>query len=455
MYSKAVVKGAPSMQSPYARNSALSYQPTDPLRSHRSIADGTTGPIAFGPFIVDLGFARVFRDGQEIPLRPQVFRVLQFLIQNSGRLVDFDEILAEAWGGARVSKHTVAVTLRELKDMLGEYGSWITIRPGYGYSLEIPESEHLMRVGQHFRSQFSRSGLDSALRCFEQVTEIEGANVRAWESLAGLHMEIGFLSVRPPREVNKSFLHAYHRVGVLKGGVTAGLQLDRAVSLYRFEWKLTEAESELRRILQQNPKLIRAQVHLAVVFYLMGRAEEALEELGKVERADPLLPALAYVKPRLLLYCREADAAAACASQAVALHPNSPLTHITYADVLDLTGDPAALAEYHVASTIAPDIPWIKAVEARCLARQGRSGEAMEMLSQLQVKRQHEYVDAYPLAFLLEALGERDDAFHELERAYTERSPMMFWLDRDTKSDALRNDPRFAVLRDRVASAVA
>jgi len=442
------------MQSPYANNSTLPYQqPAAEPRTNRAALAGMMGPIAFGPFMVDLGFARVFRDGQEIPLRPQVFRVLQFLIQNSGRLVDFDEMLVEAWAGARVSKHTVAVTLRELKDVLGEYGSWITLRPGYGYSLEIPESEHLMRVGQHFRSQYTRSGLDSALRCFEQVTEIEGGNARAWESLAGLHIEIGFLSVRPPRDVHKSFLHAYHRVVTLKG-LTPGLRLDRAVSLYRFEWKLAEAEAELLRLLQDHPKLTRVRVHLAMVYYLMGRTDDAFEELGKAERADPLLPALAFVKPRLLLYCREADAAAASAKQAVALHPNSPLTHLAYAEALDFGGEAAALAEYHVASTIAPDIPWIKAHEARCLARQGRTGEALEILSQLQRKRQDEYVDAYPLAFLLEALGKRDDAFQQLERAYAERSPMLFWLDRDTKSDTLRDDPRFAVLRDRVSSAV-
>jgi DNA-binding winged helix-turn-helix (wHTH) protein/Flp pilus assembly protein TadD len=441
------------MQYSYAKNATPPYQPTAEPRTNRAAVAGLMGPISFGPFVVDLMRARVFRDGQEIPLRPQVFRVLQFLIQNSGRLVDFDEMLAEAWAGAKVSKHTVAVTLRELKDVLGEYGSWITIRPGYGYSLEIPESEHLMRVGQHFRSQYTRSGLDSALRCFEQVTEIEGANVRAWESLAGLHIEIGFLSVRPPREVNKAFQQAYQRVVALKG-LTPGLQLDRAVSLYRFEWKFAEAEAELLRVLQDHPKLTRVYVHLAMVYYLMGRTDDAFEELGNAEKADPLLPALAFVKPRLLLYCREANAAAACAKQAVALHPNSPLTHLTYAHVLDFGGDPAALAEYHIASTIAPDIPWIKADEARSLATQGRSGEALEILSQLQGKRQEEYVDAYPLAFLLEALGRRDEAFQELERAYAERSPMMFWLDRDTRSDTLRDDPRFAPLRDRVSSAV-
>lgn len=401
--------------------------------------------------MVDLGFARVFRDGQEIPLRPQVFRVLRFLIQNPGRLVDFDEMLAEAWSGARVSKHTVAVTLRELKSVLGDYGSWITIRPGYGYSLEIPESEHLIRVGQHFRSQSTRSGLDSALRCFEQVTELEGANPRAWEALAGLYIEIGFHSVRPARDVHKSFLQAYHRAVTLQG-LTPGLQLYHALSLYLFERNLPEAESELLRVRQTNPRLASVNIHLAMVYYMLGRTEEALEELREAEKADALLPTLAFSKPRLLLYCREVDAAAACAEQAVILHPNSPYTHLALADVLDFGGEAAALTQYRIAATIAADIPWIHAAEARCLAKHGRSAEALEILSHLRRNRNSEFVDAYHLAFLLEALGKRDEAFQELERAYVEKSPMMVWLDVDTKSDTLRSDPRFAELRNRVCA---
>ena len=92
-----------------------------PCEGGEALAD----PVRIGKYLV---VERLDGGGQA-----QVFRVLQFLIQNSGRLVDFDEMLVEAWGGAKVSKHTVAVTLRELKDVLGEYGSWITIRPGYGY----------------------------------------------------------------------------------------------------------------------------------------------------------------------------------------------------------------------------------------------------------------------------------------------------------------------------------
>jgi DNA-binding winged helix-turn-helix (wHTH) protein len=438
------------MPGPYnIENDSAGYQQVTIPRVSGGIMPRLTGSIEFGPFTVDLSTARVFRDGNEVSLRPQVFRVLRFLIQNPGRLVDYDEMLREAWGGSRVSKHTVAVTVNELKSVLGEHGAWITIRTGYGYCLEIPESEHLMRVGRHFRSQGSRSGLYNALRCYEQVTTLEGANPRAWEALANLHLDIGFLSIRPPRDAHRSFLQAYHRA-VSLGGVTRSMELGRALSLYLFESKFREAEAELLRIREALPGLADAYVNLAVLYCMRGRTSEALEELQKAEMADVLFPRLAIAKPRVLLYCREIEAAGACAKDAVALHPNSPLTHINYGDVLDFAGDPAALTQFHIASTIAPDIPWIRAAEARCLAKYGRSSEAFDILAQLQRNRNDEYVDAYHVAFLLEALGKRDEAFQEFERAYVERSAALAWLDLDIKSDPLRNDPRFESLRDRV-----
>jgi hypothetical protein len=50
----------------------------------------------------------------------------------------------------------------------------------------------------------------------------------------------------------------------------------------------------------------------------------------------------------------------------------------------------------------------------------------------------------------LDALGKRDEAFAELERAYEERSYALLLMDVDPKADRLRGDPRFARLRSKV-----
>jgi hypothetical protein len=58
------------------------------------------------------------------------------------------------------------------------------------------------------------------------------------------------------------------------------------------------------------------------------------------------------------------------------------------------------------------------------------------------------------MAVLLDALGDRDRAFQELERAYHEKSAVLFMLDVDPKMDALRADGRFVVLRNKIFGTV-
>jgi hypothetical protein len=59
-------------------------------------------------------------------------------------------------------------------------------------------------------------------------------------------------------------------------------------------------------------------------------------------------------------------------------------------------------------------------------------------------------VDAYPLAFVHEALGQPNQALEELERAGAENSPNLFMLDVDPRLDGLRSHPRFTRLRNRI-----
>jgi DNA-binding winged helix-turn-helix (wHTH) protein len=99
------------------------------------------GSLAFGPFRLDLGSCRLFREGVEVALRPQVFRVLAVLVQAAGEPVDYKRMSMEAWSGAPVSRHAVAVTVVEARKALLEYGSWIRYRRRFGFCLEIPKTE--------------------------------------------------------------------------------------------------------------------------------------------------------------------------------------------------------------------------------------------------------------------------------------------------------------------------
>jgi hypothetical protein len=92
---------------------------------------------------------------------------------------------------------------------------------------------------------------------------------------------------------------------------------------------------------------------------------------------------------------------------------------------------------------MSPELTWLRAQEATCLARQQRQSEALAILAQLDALRQSEYVDACYMAVLCEALGQRERAFEELARAREENSAWLYSLEVDPKMDPFRGDPRF------------
>jgi DNA-binding winged helix-turn-helix (wHTH) protein len=84
--------------------------------------------ITFGPFTIDVDSGRVLRNGVDLRMRPQAFHVLRTLAAHGGRIIDFDQIIREAWDGTIVSRHTVHVTMRKC------VGSLTTVGPGSSIS---------------------------------------------------------------------------------------------------------------------------------------------------------------------------------------------------------------------------------------------------------------------------------------------------------------------------------
>ena len=81
------------------------------------------------PLLFDLSASRLLRDNGEVHLRPQACQVPRVLLLHQARALGYDQMIAEAWQGMFVSRHTVDVTVGEVKKSLGEYGPWIVHRP--------------------------------------------------------------------------------------------------------------------------------------------------------------------------------------------------------------------------------------------------------------------------------------------------------------------------------------
>lgn len=411
-------------------------------------------PIRFGPFCLDAASSRLLRDGVEIEIRPQVFHVLQALVQNSGRHVGYEHMIQEAWSGTVVSKHTVAVTVGEVKKVLAEFGPWIRYRPRLGYCLETPNADDLVRQGWHCWNRGTREGFEKGL-CYFQRAARESNDSRAFEGASLCYLMMGTCGMQPAREMYQGFLQA-HGQAVALSGLTPDLRANRAQGLHIFERKNAEAEADLLQALREKPKWAPAHIRLTMLYAGTGRLDEALEQIEEVRAIDPLSVYLPSSEVFVRFFRRELDAALAAAREALELHPYLPLIRTLYAQALEYSGNTdEALRQYQMATVLCPDLPWLRALEAICLVNSGRRAKALAILQQLEALRNTEYVDSYFQALLLHALGRQDEAFQELERACDENSAALFVIDVDPRVDPLRADPRFGPIRDRVFGASA
>jgi DNA-binding winged helix-turn-helix (wHTH) protein/Flp pilus assembly protein TadD len=402
--------------------------------------------VEFGPFSVDLVEHRLRRGGSELALRPKAIRALNVLILNTGRYVNHEQMIREAWDGISVSPNTVAVTIAEVKKVLQEYGSWIRCRPKVGYRLEVPRAEELIQKGWHLWERRTREGLEKAVACFEQAAQEDGTDFRAFEGASLSYLLFCTYGMRPPKEMYPKFLEAHGRAVAL-GGLTASLRSNRGHALHICERNLEEAERELLNALREDPKLGTIYVRLSLLYSTIGDLDAALEMIVQGRIADPLCPVLLSTETFIRLCRREFEAAVGCGKSSIDLHPYQHVGRAHYAAALERTGRVGeALAEMRRVCVMSPDLPWLRALEATCLAKHGQRNEALAALDELQCLREREYVDAYFIALLMDALGRRDDAFAELERARLENSATLFLLNVDVRGEGLRKDPRFEPL---------
>ena len=72
------------------------------------------------------------------------------------------------------------------------------------------------------------------------------------------------------------------------------------------------------------------------------------------------------------------------------------------------------------------------------------------MVSRLKLQARREYVPAYGLAEVYATLGDKEEAFAWLERAYEERSSWLVYIKVEPRLDTLRSDLRFQDLLRRM-----
>lgn len=101
----------------------------------------------FGPFRLDLSERLLARNGKAVPLAPMLFKTLVILVENSGHILEKDELMKRLWPDTFVEESSLAQNIFQLRKALKDGGSgrrYIETVPkrGYRFSADVREIVH-------------------------------------------------------------------------------------------------------------------------------------------------------------------------------------------------------------------------------------------------------------------------------------------------------------------------
>ncbi len=307
------------------------------------------------------------------------------------------------------------------------------------------EAHRLYLKGQYFCDKRTPEGVKKGMDYFTRSIECDPRLALAYAGLAQGHMMLGFYEQRPQRETIPLAEEAAAEALALDASLPeAHVTMALAQMGYYFNWDAAKAEFDVA--LAAKPSYAIGHQWYGYLLTAQGRFDQALKEIALAQQLDPLSLVI-HASTGLLLYlaCRYDEAVTAL--QHTIEMDHYPLAHLYLGFVYEQQGRfEEAIAEMVQAAAHYSDSSLLTASFIHAYARAGQHGEARRLLAQLHQQVQTRYVPPYYLALAYTGLGETDEAFDWLQKAYVDRSLWLLFLKVDPRLNSLRDDSRFAEL---------
>ena len=297
----------------------------------------------------------------------------------------------------------------------------------------------------------TEENLRKAIEYFQSALREDPTYAPAYAGLADCHNALGSVAYGawPPMEGRRRAEEA----------ATKALEIDPALAEahcalghhMHFNWDWEAAEREFKLAIELNPSYAHAHSFYAGYLMSRGRAEESLAASNRARELDPFSLSISVHRGFLLANARRYDEASEQLRRVIAMDPNHYQAYWFLGHIYAFNGQlDEAVAASEKAVSLSGRGPSALGMLGLVYGLAGRRGEAAEVLNELLEHNKHRYVTPAALAFVNVGLGNKDQAFVWLEKAYQERSNYIAWLKVNPIVDSLRSDPRFADLVRRV-----
>lgn len=313
------------------------------------------------------------------------------------------------------------------------------------------EAYQLYLRGRYHFAKRTKEDMFKGIEYFQQAIIADPNFALAYARIAEIYASLPAYPYLSPNEaIPKAKAAAQRALEIDQTLSEAHTFLAYALAVYDWDW--SNAESEFKRGIELDPNNPAAhfrygQMYLAPV----GRSEEAIAEMKIALEADPLDLNMAGNLAWVYFSARQFDKAVAQGRKTYELDNNFTTARWNYSIALTGNSDfDEAFSVNDKALLADPTSQFVLHAAGYAYAKAGRRQEAQAIIDKLLEMRKSEYVISYFIASIYATLGDKENAFKELEKSYIAHDFYMRRLKVDPFWDPLRDDPRYKDLLKRI-----
>jgi len=397
---------------------------------------------------------------RELVERQGIGWILQGSARKSGDRLRITARLVDADAGTHVWTHSYERELRDIFSIQEEIAQAIAnslevqLHMGWGEKPVRRQRTNLVAYnhylnGRYQLKKFSRDGLLKSVEHFQAAIGEDPEYAPAFAGLSSAYTSLGYFRIITSPDAFQKAQEAADRALSIDGRLGEAFACSGTLAALK-EWNWKKAEEQLRRALELNPS--SPDIHLAYagsVLMPTGRIEDAQKELQMALELDPVSVHAFLILGNNLLIARRYEEAVEQFRKAIALNDQFPNTWEDMGIAYAYAGKKkeAESAFLRAAALWGRQPARIGPFENAML---GRLNEAREQVRSLEQLAGREYVRPAFMAWVYSLTGDRDRAFHWLDKAYAEKESELAWIKTAPRYESLRSDPRYRELLKRV-----
>jgi TolB-like protein/DNA-binding winged helix-turn-helix (wHTH) protein/Flp pilus assembly protein TadD len=313
-----------------------------------------------------------------------------------------------------------------------------------------PEAHEAYLKGRYYWNQITEEGVKKSFGFFQQAIEKDPKYALGYSGLADYYV-VSYVRFGLSRNEACPKAEPFALKAVELDDTLAEGHYSLAGVRFFCNWDIKGAENDFKRALQLNPSYSEAHRVYAELLTSKREGREAVAEAERAVENDPMSGDINMVLGWVYFLDGRYDQAIRQEGKTIEMDPKRPNTYLVLGYVyLKERRHDLAVREFTKAAQLFGGDPGTSPWVGYAYGLSGRRQKALKVLKRLNATPTTAPLSAYGRAIVYSGLGNKQQAFAWLEKAYQQHEWILIGVNVDPVFDSLHSDQRFQDLVHRI-----